>query len=246
MQQHYTIGFAGHVDHGKTTLVKCLTGIDTDRRPEEKRRGLSIEAGVAPLRLPSGNTAAVVDVPGHVDFLKNTIRGLNGVDLGVLVIAADDGVMPQTLAHLEIMKFFKAASGLVILSKTDLVDDETVDIAEMEVRDLLGGTFLDHETISRFTATKPEHGAASGRIRGFPDESEYGDCRRQGAGGAREKFRIAKADTIVPLLSALKDSDLDAYVTRSFDAVRGGFINARGLSEKTGLPLLVFERRALR
>lgn len=161
MEQHYTIGFAGHVDHGKTTLVRCLTGVDTDRKPEERRRGLSIEAGVAPLRLPSGRSAAVIDVPGHVDFLKNTIRGLNAVDLGVLVVAADDGVMPQTLEHLEIMKYFKAAGGLVVLSKTDLVDEETVDIAELEVKDLLGGTFLDHDAISRFTVKRP---ADTGRI----------------------------------------------------------------------------------
>jgi len=104
MESHYTIGFAGHVDHGKTTLVRCLTGVDTDRKPEEKLRGMSIEAGVAPLILPSGRQAAVIDVPGHTDFLKNTIRGLNSVDLGVLVVAADDGVMPQTREHLEILK----------------------------------------------------------------------------------------------------------------------------------------------
>jgi selenocysteine-specific elongation factor len=155
MESHFTIGFAGHVDHGKTTLVRCLTGVDTDRKPEEKRRGMSIEAGVAPMDLPSGRRAAVIDVPGHTDFLKNTIRGLNCVDLGVLVVAADDGVMPQTREHLEILKFFKASSGLVVLSKTDLVDQDTVELAELEVRELLSGTFLDNRPLFKFTTKNP-------------------------------------------------------------------------------------------
>jgi selenocysteine-specific elongation factor len=156
MESHFTIGFAGHVDHGKTTLVRCLTGVDTDRKPEEKRRGMSIEAGVAPMDLPSGRRAAIIDVPGHTDFLKNTIRGLNSVDLGVLVVAADDGVMPQTREHLEILKFFKASSGLVVLSKTDLVDPDTVELAELEVRELLSGTFLDNRPLFKFTAKNPD------------------------------------------------------------------------------------------
>jgi selenocysteine-specific elongation factor len=126
----FTIGVAGHVDHGKTALVRALTGIDTDRRVEEKARGLSIESGVAALKLPSGRTVALIDVPGHTDFLKNTIRGLNGVDMAILVVAADDGVMPQTREHLEILKSFNVSSGLVVLSKTDLVDEETSDLLQ--------------------------------------------------------------------------------------------------------------------
>jgi selenocysteine-specific elongation factor len=117
---------------------------------------MSIEAGVAPLDLPSGMRAAVVDVPGHTDFLKNTIRGLNSVDMGVLVVAADDGVMPQTREHLEILKFFKATSGFVVLSKTDLVDQDTLELAELEVRELLSGTFLDNRPLFKFTTKNPE------------------------------------------------------------------------------------------
>jgi selenocysteine-specific elongation factor len=157
MEKHYTIGFAGHVDHGKTTLVRCLTGVDTDRKAEEKLRGMSIEAGVAPFALPSGRNVAVIDVPGHVDFLKNTIRGLNSVDMGVMVVAADDGVMPQTREHLEVLKFFGAASGMVILSKTDLVDAETADLAELEVKELLDGTFLEKCPILRFSAVQTSY-----------------------------------------------------------------------------------------
>lgn len=91
------------MDHGKTALVRCLTGIDTDRLQEEKRRGLSIELGIAPLKLSSGTQVALVDVPGHTDFLKNTIRGLSNVDMAILVVAADDGVMLQTLEHIQIL-----------------------------------------------------------------------------------------------------------------------------------------------
>jgi selenocysteine-specific elongation factor len=156
MNTPITIGVAGHVDHGKTTLVKTLTGIDTDRRQEEKARGLSIDAGVAELKLPSGKSVALIDVPGHTDFLKNTIRGLNSVDLAVLVVAADDGVMPQTREHLEILKFFKAATGLVVISKVDLVDEETVEVAELELKELVQGTFLERCPIFRFTDRKPD------------------------------------------------------------------------------------------
>jgi selenocysteine-specific elongation factor len=148
------------VDHGKTTLVRALTGIDTDRKPEEKARGLSIEAGVAPLNLPGGGCAALIDVPGHTDFLKNAIRGLSSVDLAVLVVAADDGVMPHTRQHLDILSFFKAASGLVVLTKTDRVDEETLDLAELEVNEMLAGTFLEGCPIFRFSAKRPESGAA--------------------------------------------------------------------------------------
>ena len=168
MTAGFTIGVAGHVDHGKTTLVRALTGIDTDRKPEEKARGLSIEAGVAPLNLPGGRCVALIDVPGHTDFLKNAIRGLSGVDLAILVVAADDGVMPQTREHLEILSFFKAAAGMVVLTKADLVDDETLDLAELEVNELLAGTFLDGCPIFRFSAKCPERGAEI--MQGLEDE----------------------------------------------------------------------------
>jgi len=139
MQKHITIGIAGHVDHGKTSLVKVLTGIDTDRLQEEKRRGLSIDSGIAPMELSSGTKVALVDVPGHISFLKNTVRGLCGVDAAVLVVAADDGIMPQTIEHLEVLRFFGAKTSLVVLTKADLVDDETLELAELEVREMLEG-----------------------------------------------------------------------------------------------------------
>jgi selenocysteine-specific elongation factor len=158
MQSAYTIGVAGHVDHGKTTLVRALTGIGTDRKAEEKRRGLSIEAGVAQLALPSGRCAALVDVPGHTDFLKNTIRGLSSVDMALLVVAADDGVMPQTREHLEILRFLKTTAGLAVLSKTDLVDGETLSLAELELGELLKDTFQSPCPILTFSHRRPELG----------------------------------------------------------------------------------------
>ena len=152
MDRYITLGVAGHVDHGKTSLVKCLTGVDTDRMQEEKQRGVSIEAGIAPWIMEEGLHLALVDVPGHTDFLKNTVRGLSCVDLAMLVVAADDGVMPQTLEHLETLHYFGAKGGFVVLSKADLVDDETLELAELEIRDLVQGTFLQGKSVIHFSS----------------------------------------------------------------------------------------------
>jgi selenocysteine-specific elongation factor len=152
MKKHITIGVAGHVDHGKTALVRCLTGFDTDRLQEEKRRGLSIESGVAPFKLPSGEQVALVDIPGHTDFFKNAIRGLSCIDMVILVVAADDGVMPQTQEHLEILKFLRIKNGFIVLSKADLVDDETLELAELEIVDIIKNTFLEGKPILPFSA----------------------------------------------------------------------------------------------
>ena len=152
MDRAITAGVAGHVDHGKTALVRCLTGIDTDRLKEEKRRGLSIEPSIAPLRLSSGSRIALVDVPGHRDFLRNTIRGLSSVDAAILVVAADDGVMPQTRDHLAVLNFLQAKGGFIVLSKADLVDRETLELAEMELRDVVEGSFLEGKPVLPFSA----------------------------------------------------------------------------------------------
>jgi len=132
-----TIGTAGHVDHGKTTLVKYMTGTDTDRLEEEHRRGISIVPGYAELDLPSGRRASLIDVPGHERFVKNMVSGATGVDAFLLVVAADDGVMPQTREHLDILQILGVEQGIVALSKVDTVDEETVELAALEVEDLL-------------------------------------------------------------------------------------------------------------
>jgi selenocysteine-specific elongation factor len=152
MGKYITVGIAGHVDHGKTSLVRTLTGIDTDRLEEEKRRGLSIESGVAPFLSTSGLSIALVDVPGHTDFLKNTIRGLSCVDMAILVVAADDGVMPQTREHLEILDLFGAKTGFVVLSKTDMVDRETLELAELEISEVVRGTVIQGKPVIPFSA----------------------------------------------------------------------------------------------
>jgi len=132
-----TIGTAGHVDHGKTTLVRYMTGTDTDRLEEEHRRGISIVPGYAELDLPSGRRASLVDVPGHERFVKNMVSGATGVDAFLLVVAADDGVMPQTSEHLDILRILGVEQGVVALSKVDTVDEETVELAALEVEELL-------------------------------------------------------------------------------------------------------------
>ena len=171
MKKYLTIGVAGHVDHGKTALVRYLTGIDTDRNPEEKRRGLSIEPGVAAWSPYPEAGIALIDVPGHVDFLKNAIRGLNSVDLALLVVAADDGVMPQTREHLDILRYFGARGGLTVLSKTDLVDHETIAIAKLELQEILDGTFLQGRPIVEFSTKRPSAASLIQALQDVIDET---------------------------------------------------------------------------
>ncbi|MGI8540337.1 MAG: selenocysteine-specific translation elongation factor, partial [Rubrobacteraceae bacterium] len=135
-----TIGTAGHVDHGKTTLVRYMTGTDTDRLEEEHRRGISIVAGYAELTLPGGRKASLVDVPGHERFVKNMVAGATGVDAFMLVVAADDGVMPQTREHLDVLRVLGIERGVVALTKTDMVDEEMVELAALDIEELLEAT----------------------------------------------------------------------------------------------------------
>jgi len=143
MDTHYTIGVAGHIDHGKTSLTKRLTNIDTDRLKEEKERGVSIELGFAPLELPSGKQVGVVDVPGHERFIRQMIAGAAGIDLVILVIAADEGVMPQTREHFDIIRFLGIEKGIIALTKKDLVEQDWVDMVSEEVSEWVEGSFLE-------------------------------------------------------------------------------------------------------
>jgi len=138
-----TVGTAGHVDHGKTTLVRRLTGTDTDRLEEEHRRGISIVPGYAELTLPSGRRASLVDVPGHERFVKNMVAGATGVDAFLLVVAADDGPMPQTREHLDVLRVLEVERGVVALTKTDAADAETAELAELETAELLEGVGIE-------------------------------------------------------------------------------------------------------
>jgi selenocysteine-specific elongation factor len=145
--QPVVIGTAGHIDHGKSTLVRTLTGIDPDRLPEEKARGLTIDLGFANIALPDGRRVGIVDVPGHERFVRNMVAGATGIDLVVLVVAADDGVMPQTREHLAIMQMLGIERGLVALTKIDAVDRELVDLARADLESFLAGTFLENAPI---------------------------------------------------------------------------------------------------
>jgi selenocysteine-specific elongation factor len=142
LQRNVTLGTAGHIDHGKTSLVKLLTGCDTDRLKEEKERGMSIELGFAPC-VVAGLEIGIVDVPGHENFVKTMVAGATGIDGAILVIAADDGVMPQTREHLEILTLLGVAHGIVALTKPDCVTPERVEAAREEIQAYLAGTFLD-------------------------------------------------------------------------------------------------------
>jgi len=141
--KHIILGTAGHVDHGKTALIKALTDVDTDRLKEEKERGITIELGFAPLVLEKGQRIGIVDVPGHERFVKNMVAGAGGIDLVVLIIAADEGIMPQTREHLDICELLGIEDGLVALTKTDLVDNDWIALVTEEIEDFLSGTFLD-------------------------------------------------------------------------------------------------------
>ncbi|MEW6440466.1 MAG: selenocysteine-specific translation elongation factor [bacterium] len=156
MEKRITLGTAGHIDHGKTALVKALTGIDTDRLKEEKERGITIELGFASLALDSGIRLGIVDMPGHERFIDHMVAGASGIDLVLLVVAADEAVMPQTVEHLEICRLLGVQSGLVALTKIDLVDEETLALAREDVAELVRGTFLESKPVVPFSSVTGE------------------------------------------------------------------------------------------
>ena len=145
---HTVIGTAGHIDHGKTLLVKALTGMDTDLAPEERARGITIELGFAFL----GDQATIIDVPGHERFVKTMVAGVSAIDVAMLVIAADDGVMPQSREHLDVLRLLQVERGVVVINKADLVEEEWLDLVEEEVREFVHGTFLAQAEIFRVSA----------------------------------------------------------------------------------------------
>ncbi len=145
---HIIIGTAGHIDHGKTALVKALTGVDTDRLKEEKERGLTIDLGFAHF----GKSATIIDVPGHEKFIRNMVAGVSTIELVLLVVAADDGVMPQTREHLDILKILQVKQGIIVISKKDLVDDDWLGLVHDDVRSLIKGSFLENARMSAVSA----------------------------------------------------------------------------------------------
>jgi selenocysteine-specific elongation factor len=177
------LGTAGHIDHGKTTLVRTLTGIDTDRLPQERDRGISIDLGFAHLDL-AGRRFGIVDVPGHERFVKNMLAGSAGIDIALLVIAADDGVMPQTREHLAILELLRVRHGLVVITKADLVDADWLDLVREDVTSLLAGTFLEGAPM---IATSTQTGAGFDELRAAI--TSHAACIEQSSTG--DLFRLA-------------------------------------------------------
>ena len=169
----YVIGTAGHVDHGKSTLVEALTGMDPDRLQEEKERGLTIDLGFAWLQLPGGREVSIIDVPGHERFVNNMLAGVGGIDLALLVVAADEAVMPQTREHLAILDLLNVSRGLVAVTKRDLVDDDWLELVMADVEELLAGTALGGAKVVPVSATTGE-GLTElvSAIEGLLDETE--------------------------------------------------------------------------
>ncbi|MDD5720115.1 MAG: selenocysteine-specific translation elongation factor, partial [Candidatus Krumholzibacteria bacterium] len=181
--RHFILGAAGHVDHGKTALITALTGINTDRLKEEQERGISIELGFAELDLGDGLTLGVVDMPGHERFVRQMVAGAGGVDLAFLLVAADEGVMPQTVEHLAILDSLGVRGGVVVIAKTDLVDDEMRELATEEARDLVAGTFLEGRPIVPVSAHR---GAGLAELK----DALRAEAAKLPARGVDEPFRL--------------------------------------------------------
>ena len=154
--KHIVIGTAGHIDHGKTTLIKALTGRNTDNLKEEKERGISIDLGFTYFDLPSGRRGGIIDVPGHEKFIKNMLAGVSSIDLVLMVIAADEGVMPQTKEHLQILQLLNVKKGIIVITKIDLVDSQWLDMVIEEVKEEMKGTFLQDAKIQLVSSTTKE------------------------------------------------------------------------------------------
>jgi len=150
--RHFILGTAGHVDHGKTELVRALTGHDTDRLKEEKERGISIELGFAPLALVDGVFVGIIDVPGHERFVRQMVAGAGGIDMAMLLVAADEGVMPQTTEHVEVLRSLGIEHGVVVISKSDLATDDTLPLLHTEIAGLVRGTFLEDAPVVAVSA----------------------------------------------------------------------------------------------
>src|SRR5580698_4719681 len=190
------VGTAGHIDHGKTALVKTLTGIDADRLEEEKRRGITIDIGFANLELPMPGGEILrlgfVDVPGHERFVRNMLAGVGGIDLVLLVIAADEAIKPQTREHFDILQLLGVRRGITVLTKSDAVDEETLDVVRLEVEEFLRGTFLDKQNLDKPNLDKPHAIIAVSSLTG----AGLGELKRAiavAAAGVRPRDSLALA-----------------------------------------------------
>ncbi len=223
----FVVGTAGHVDHGKSTLVEALTGIDPDRLAEEKERGLTIDLGFAWLQLPSGNEVSIVDVPGHERFVNNMLAGIGGIDIALLVVAADESVMPQTREHLAILDLLQIPRGLVALTKKDLVDDEWIELVMADVEGALEGTALEGAQIMPVSAHTGEGlpeliTAISSMIEDIPAKRDL----------ARPRLPIDRAFTLTGFGTIVTGTLIDGHLQTGQDVeltVAGQRTRVRGL-----------------
>ncbi len=196
--RHVILGTAGHIDHGKTELIRALTGVETDRLREEKERGISIELGFARFDLPDGTALGVVDVPGHEKFVRTMLAGAAGVDVVLLVVAADEGVMPQTREHLDIIDLLGVKAGIIALTKTDLVGPDEIELAEDEVRELVEGTVLENAPVLPVSAVTRD---GLDELTAAIAEAAAGVMERSASGSSRlpvdRVFSLAGHGTIV-------------------------------------------------
>ncbi|MCK4358405.1 MAG: selenocysteine-specific translation elongation factor, partial [Candidatus Cloacimonetes bacterium] len=174
--KHLIMGTAGHIDHGKTALIKALTNIDCDTHKEEKLRGITINLGFAHIDLPNDESIGIIDVPGHRNFVNTMVAGVSSIDFVMLVIAADSGVMPQTVEHLKIMEILGVKKGFVVLTKIDLVDEEIIQIAEEEILEFIKGTFLENFPIIKVSV---KTGEGISELKEFLSEMSYKVEERQ-------------------------------------------------------------------
>ncbi len=224
---NFVVGTAGHIDHGKSTLITALTGIDPDRLAEEKRRGMTIDLGFAHMTLPSGREIGIVDVPGHARFMRNMLAGAHGLDAVLLVVAADEGVMPQTREHLDIVDLLEVQHGIVVLTKADLVDDEWLGLVKEEVRAALHGTSLEAAQLVPVSAVS---GAGLGELVAALDGLLEGSTARPDAGRPRlpidRVFTMSGFGTVVT--GTLADGSI--HVGDEIEVVPGGrLVRIRGL-----------------
>ena len=223
----YVIGTAGHVDHGKSTLVEALTGIDPDRLREEKERGMTIDLGFAWLQLPSGNETSIVDVPGHERFVNNMLAGVGGIDLALLVVAADESVMPQTREHLAILDLLRVQRGLVAITKRDLVDEDWLELVIADVEETLEGTVLESASIYPVSAMTGEGlpeliGAIDAMLDDTPPKRDVG----------RPRLPIDRAFTISGFGTVVTGTLIDGKIRTGQDVelvVAGKSTRIRGL-----------------
>ena len=216
------VGTAGHIDHGKTALVKALTGIDADRLKEEKERGITIDIGFASLAVDAGTTISFVDVPGHERFIKNMLAGVGGVDAVLLVVAADESVMPQTREHLDICSLLRIPAGIVVLTKIDAADHDLTDLAEVEVREFVRGTFLEGAPLVRVSS-------------------------RSGQGLPALRHELARLAARVPPKDASRPFRLPidrAFTSKGFGTVVSGTVIAGRVQREEEVEILPSGRRA--